>query len=302
MSGFAIIVLLAIGIPLLAFAVWQFLQEGLVRIDSGSVGLLIVRGKASSRVLTPGTHFVWPFRHQMIQGYPLRELTYLADGEAAEAENDFVDPPVQVRLGDRATAAVRYTIRFRLRPDALQTVHDRVGPDGIKRLVRDQSRRVVIEEFGSEKNGVDNAFGVERVELEARLGALMTEQLHDDGFDVLLFNLRGVDLGSIEAAIEGTVRAKAELQLEAATSEVRRLRLENEAASVEQLAATLSDQVLRYRLIELGREALDQWDGRIVLGDGRMMRSVPDQAAIAPASDGGAPAGGDAEQPPSETL
>ena len=77
MSPFAIIVFLVIGVPLLAFAVWQLLQEGLVRIDSGSVGLLIVRGKASDRILTPGSHFVWPFRHQMIQGYPLREMTYL---------------------------------------------------------------------------------------------------------------------------------------------------------------------------------------------------------------------------------
>lgn len=300
MSGLAIIILLAIGIPLLAFAVWQFLQEGLVRIDSGSVGLLIVRGKASSRVLTPGAHFVWPFRHQMIQGYPLRELTYMADSDAVEGENDFVDPPVPVRLGDRATATVRYTLRFRLRPDALQGIHERVGPEGIKRLVRDQSRRVVIEEFGSEKNGVGNAFGAERVELEARLGELMSEQLLADGFDLLLFNLRGVDLGSIEAAIEGTVRAKAELDLEAANSEVRRLRMENEAASVEQLAATLSDQVLRYRLIELGREALEHWDGRIMIDDGRVLRVAADQASIAQVSEAPVEVA-DVEQPPSGT-
>ena len=86
MSGIAIVVLLVIGLPLLAFAVWQLLQEALVRIDSGSVGLLIVRGKATDKILTPGAHFVWPFRHQMIQGYPLRELTYLtADDGGVEA-------------------------------------------------------------------------------------------------------------------------------------------------------------------------------------------------------------------------
>jgi regulator of protease activity HflC (stomatin/prohibitin superfamily) len=270
MSGIAVIVLLVIGIPLLAFAVWQLAQESLVRIDSGSVGILIVRGKTTNRVLTPGNHFILPFRAQMIQGYPLRELTYLADPNDSDEEYDYVDPPVPARLGDRALVAVRYTIRFQIRPDSLQSVHDRFGPDGIHRVIRDESRRVIIAELGASGYGIEDAFGSRRVVLEERLGARMTEALGADGFDVRLFNLRGIELGPLETVIEATVRAKAELELETASAQVRRLRVENELATYDQLAGALSDEVLRYRMVELGREALQRWDGRIVLGDPMM--------------------------------
>jgi regulator of protease activity HflC (stomatin/prohibitin superfamily) len=279
MSGIAIVVFLIIGLPLLAFAAWQLLQEGLVRIDSGSVGLLIVRGKASERSLMPGAHFVWPFRHQMIQVYPLRELTYLTDDQAGVDVSDLADPPLSARLGDRAAVSVYYTIRFRLRPDALRDLHERVGPDGIKRLVRDQSRRVIIDELGSDRCGIDDVFGAHRDVLEARLAERLREALHDDGFDVGMFNLRSIDLGSIDAVIADTKRAEAELALEHADARVRAVRLEHEVETAEQLASSLTDAVLHYRRIELGREALRRWDGRIVVGDVGAARSVA--AAIA---------------------
>jgi regulator of protease activity HflC (stomatin/prohibitin superfamily) len=284
MSGVAIVVLVVIGVPLLAFAVWQLLQEGLVRIDSGSVGLLIVRGKASDRILTPGAHFVWPFRHQMIQGYPLRELTYLTANDSGIDQMDFSDPPLVARLGDRAAVSVLYTIRFSIRPEALRDLHERVGPDGLKRLVRDESRRVIIHELGSEENGIDQAFGPARDRLEAKLAARVIDVLHDDGFTVGMFNLRGIDLGAVDEVIADTVRAKAELELEKAEAKVRKLRMDNEAKSTAQLGSSLTDAVLRYRQIELGREALRGWDGRIVIGESALSRAVAFSPATAPES------------------
>ena len=41
-----------------------------------------------------------------------------------------------------------------------------------------------------------------------------------------------------------------------------------------QLASSLTDAVLRYRQIELGREALQRWDGRIVIGDSALARAA----------------------------
>ena len=146
MSGIAIAVLLLIALPAMLFGVWQVLQAAMVRVDSGTVGLLIVRGVATERVLGPGLHFVMPYRKQMIQGYPLREMTYLtlAGGEADST--DYADEPLHARLGDRAPALVSYTLRFRIRPDGLPTIHERVGLEGIKRLIRDESQRVVLTE------------------------------------------------------------------------------------------------------------------------------------------------------------
>jgi regulator of protease activity HflC (stomatin/prohibitin superfamily) len=288
MSGIAIVVLLVIGVPLLAFAVWQLMQEALVRIDSGSVGLLIVRGKASDKVLTPGAHFVWPFRQQMIQGYPLRELTYLTADDGGVEDTDFFDPPMMARLGDRAAVSVYYTIRFRIRPDGLREIHERVGPDGLKRLVRDQSRRVIIEELASDAYGIDDVFGSAREQLEAKLAARVIELFHDDGFEVGMFNLRGITLGSIDDVIAGTVRAKAELELEKVDARVRKLRVDNEAKTTPQLASSLTDTVLRYRQIELWREALQRWDGRVVIGDTSVARPIAAPQAAATDSAGAA--------------
>ena len=274
MSGIAILVVLVIGLPLLAFAVWQLLQEALVRIESGSVGLLIVRGKASDRILLPGAHFIWPFRHQMIQGYPMRELTYLTADDDGVEETDFSDPPLTARLGDRAEVSVYYTIRFRIMPDSLRELHERVGPDGLKRLVRDHSRRDIINELASDVYGIDDAFGGARDQLEAKLAARVIESLHEDGFEVGMFNLRGIDLGSVDEIVGGAVRAKAGLELEKADARVRKLRVDNEAKTTAQLASSLTDAVLRYRQIELGREALQRWDGRIVIGDAAVARAV----------------------------
>jgi regulator of protease activity HflC (stomatin/prohibitin superfamily) len=274
MSGIAIVVLLVIGLPLLAFAVWQLLQEGLVRIESGSVGLLIVRGKASDRILMPGAHFIWPFRHQMIQGYPMRELTYLTADDGGVEDTDFSDPPLTARLGDRAEVSVYYTIRFRILPDSLRALHERVGPDGLKRLVRDHSRRDIINELASDVYGIDDAFGAARDQLEAKLAARVIESLHEDGFEVDMFNLRGIGLGSVDEIVGGAVRAKAGLELEKANARVRELRVDNEAKTTAQLASYLTDAVLRYRQIELGREALQRWDGRIVIGDTALARAA----------------------------
>jgi len=274
MSGPAIVILLGIGLPLLAFAVWQLLQEALVHVDSGSVGLLIVRGKATDRVLTPGPHLVLPFRHQMIQGYPIRELTYLTTDDGAVEPTDYADPPLRVRLGDRARVSVGYTIRFRIRPDGLRDVHERVGPDGIKRSIRDHSRRVLVDELSSDAYGIDDAFTAARERLEATLRSRLVETLHREGFEVVMFSLRDIDLGSVDDVIDATTRAKAGLELEQAAARVRTLRVENEAETTGQLAATLSDAVVRYRQIELGREALQRWDGRIVVSDAAAARTL----------------------------
>ena len=102
----------------------------------------------------------------------------------------------------------------------------------------------------------------------------MIESFHEDGFEVGMFNLRGIDFGSVNEVIAGTVRAKAELELEKADARVRKLRVENEAKTSAQLASSLTDSVLRYRQIELGREALQRWDGRIVIGDAAVARAV----------------------------
>src|SRR6188474_776496 len=88
-------------VPLLAWAIFEVVRRGLVYIDAGSAGLVLVRGKTTERGLEPGPHFVWPFRQQGIAVYPLRELTYLATDGGVD-RMDFGDPPLHAQLGDHA--------------------------------------------------------------------------------------------------------------------------------------------------------------------------------------------------------
>ena len=73
MSTFAIIVLVLLVIGVIGFVAWQVLNEARVRIESGTVGLVIARGAATERALEPGVHYIWPYRQQLVQRYPLRE-------------------------------------------------------------------------------------------------------------------------------------------------------------------------------------------------------------------------------------
>lgn len=283
MNAIVIVVLLLVIISLVVFAVWQFLQTALVHIDSGTVGLLIVRGKATGRTLTPGTHFVMPFRQQSIQGYPLRDLTYLTTDQTVE-DSDYADPPLEATLGDRAGVLVQYTIRFRIRPEGLLEIHERLGPQGIKPFVRDVSRQIIIDDLADESRTVDDAFGTPFAELEKALGARIEDALQQHGFEPIMFHLRTVDVGALEDVVSRTVRARLELDLERALAEVRDLRIENEGASNERLAG-VTDEVLRYRQIELLREALQRWDGKLVVDDHttRMFGAAPATADGAPA-------------------
>jgi regulator of protease activity HflC (stomatin/prohibitin superfamily) len=261
-SGWGLVVFAVLAVPLLMFGVFQFFQEAMVRIPTGTVGLVIVRGKATERVLTPGAHIIWPFRKQMIQSYPLRDLTYLTGLPGDSGENDYADLPMRARLGDRTEVMVLYTVRFRIHTDDLPRIHEHLGPDGIKPFMRDVTRKVISEHLRASSFGVDHVFGDDRNQLEAVLTDELTTALLAGGFDVLMFHLRDIDLGEVGEVVNETVRATLQIELERRAAQVRALRVEHEAQQVDRLAATLSDDVLRYRQIELGREALDRWDGR----------------------------------------
>jgi regulator of protease activity HflC (stomatin/prohibitin superfamily) len=275
MNTTSTVILIVILVPLVIFAVWQFLQLALVHIESGTLGLLIVRGKATSRTLPPGTHFVLPFRQTMIQVYPLRDLTYLTSAHPVE-DTDYADRPFTASMGDRTTVEVFYTIRFRIRSEGLTSIHERFGPDGIKPFVRDLSRQVIADELADASHGVEDTFGEGFAQVETTIGTRIATTLQDAGFELLMFHLRDLDIGALGEVITRTVRAKLELDHERAMAQVRALRIEHESASNAGLANELTDEVLRYRRIELGRDALARWDGRLVVGEA-LARGLADE-------------------------
>ena len=265
MSWVAVVVLIVVGLPLLLFALWWVLQELRVEVESGSVALVLQRGVATEKTLEPGLHFVRPYAKRTMQIYPLRELTYLAGAGQQPQASDLQDDPLELYLGDRTAVAANYTIRFRVRPAQLRDLHERIGPEGIRGVVRDRSRQVLLDRLGEAGTTYADLFGEARGALQASLAEHLAAALERDCLELVLFTLREVDLGETGEMVQAAVRGRAELDREDAAAAVRLARVRNENEINTLLVGGLADEVIRYRQIELWREYVQRWDGHVGL-------------------------------------
>jgi regulator of protease activity HflC (stomatin/prohibitin superfamily) len=253
------IVFLAVAVPLVGFLVWLLLNESFVRIEPGNLGLLLVKGKATDEALLPGPHFVPAFRRRMVQEYPSNELSFRAGeqdaaSDTAESGLERGGPPLRVMLGDRATLGIGYTIRFRLDPARLRSIHERFSPDGLWAAVRDVSGRTLRAALSEPQVGIDDLFGPARQSLEGVLAAAVGAALAADGFETTLFCLGDLDLGRTGEVIQATVRARHELAQEEAEAATRLARVRIDAELEPFLANVASGAALRYREVDVWRE------------------------------------------------
>jgi regulator of protease activity HflC (stomatin/prohibitin superfamily) len=254
-----VIVFLVVALPLLGFLLFLLLESSFVRVEPGQLGLVLVRGKPTDRALAPGRHFVPSFRRRMVQAYPSNELAYRAGGAdevevAAESDLEHVGPALRATLGDRAVVDVGYTVRFRVQPAQLRSVHERFSPDGLWSAVRDTSSRVVRARLGVPEVGVDDLFGAARDELQEHLGHALRDALEAEGFELTMFAFGDLDLGRTGEVIQGTVRARHELEREEAESATRVARARIDADLEPYLGGAATDAALRYREIEVWRD------------------------------------------------
>jgi hypothetical protein len=192
-----------IGVPLVGFLLYLLFDSSFVRVEPGRLGLLVVKGRATDKSLLPGPHWVPSLRRMSVIEYPSLELSYRAgdDGSAdaggspGTSDLEHSGPALAVTFGDRAAATVFYTLRFRLEPGQLRSIHERFGPDGLWGIVRDQADRTVAGVLNDPSHTIEDLFGARRADLQAALAGAVTESLAADGFHVTLFHLRGVDLG-----------------------------------------------------------------------------------------------------------
>ena len=156
MSTVGWIILAVLLLPMIGILIWWIILVSVVRIPSGSLGLLTVKGRATDTTLLPGSHFLLTLVRRMVEEYPSVELAYRASSQdpapGADAAGtelrrspqlDQPGPALTVTLGDRTTAVLSFTVRFVLMPEQLRTVHERFGPTGIFGIVRDESHRAV---------------------------------------------------------------------------------------------------------------------------------------------------------------
>ncbi len=138
-------ILVLILAPTILFIIWLVLLETSVKIDPGTIGLALLRGKSTGRTLTPGRHFVRPWQKLMIQKYPSRELALVAGGvQQANPDVDYLDDT-------RAVAAERPR-RGRGQLHRALSTHPRQGA-GDPRVVR--TRRDLVGPARREPAHVD---------------------------------------------------------------------------------------------------------------------------------------------------
>jgi regulator of protease activity HflC (stomatin/prohibitin superfamily) len=268
-----LLIFLLIGIPVVLVVVWLVLLEASVQIAPGTIGLVLLRGRTTNRVLTPGRHFLSPFRRSMVATYPSREVTYLATQEWSETSATSTiersDAPLPVRLGDRTACRISYTVRFRIDQPQLPLVHDRFGPDGFWAVVRDETRRSLITQLAAGSVTCDDLRASKWAELEAKLADVLHGTLEAVGLDMTFFSLVDSGLGEADEIVQAAVRAR----LEVARRQAERL-----TSDETESARTLPDEVLRYRQFEVWRDLVGRWNGRTPLPIGL----APDMSAGLP--------------------
>src|SRR6476661_5433814 len=183
MSAVAWIILLVLVLPMLVLLGWAVMRSSFVRVPSGSLGLLMVKGRATDKSLLPGAHFVAALRRRMVELYPSVELAFRADGEVDDSALTSSAPPLTVTLGDRTTVTVTVTVRFRLMPDQLRLIHERFGPQGIFNVVRDETSRAVQRGLGAPDIGVKDLLGASRQVTESAVAQSVAEALQRDGME-----------------------------------------------------------------------------------------------------------------------
>ena len=251
MSPAGWIILLFFVVPAIGLLVWSVLAGSIIRVPSGWLGLVLLRGRPTDRTVRPGVNFVFTLFRRIVVLYPSVELTYRA-GESATRETSVLSssgPTLDLWLGDRTRASLLYIVRFRLPPDQLRAVHERLGPQGIFGFVRDKSAFVLTDLLSEDGIGVDDLLGSAMLQTGPRLAESLSAALADDGIEVTEFGLRAMDLGRTGDVIQATARARHEQRLEAASAETRRASALNDAA-LSTTSAEVARSAWRYRKLD----------------------------------------------------
>ena len=252
------IVVLVIAVPLFGLLAWLLLDDALVRIEPGDLGLVVVRGKATNRSLVPGPHLVPAFRRTTVQQYPALELVYRTSSATAvdivTSDLESVGPALRVVMGDRSEAVIGYTVRFQLDPDRLKLVHQRFGREGIWSAVRDSTSVAIRTKLREPKVSIDKLVGPAAKALELNLSVVIHDALDACGLQLVAFSFGDLDLGYTGEVMQATARARFELEREEAEAATRLAKASIDAQMQPSLAMLTSDLALRYREVDAWRD------------------------------------------------
>ncbi len=210
-----------LALAVVAFNVWR---RTVIRINDREMGLVLRRGAATDKVLDPGEHTLTPFVESIVT-YPSHELTYLVVEDklvdtVQGKEADFADHPLDITTADKATANILYTVRCRISKSGVRHIHDRFGRNGIKGVIRDESRHIIRLALNEKNYTARDLLGSSRAQVEMAISERLKERLAANGLEMTHFGLREADLGELGKQLDAQMRTIEELKLEQEKSNV----------------------------------------------------------------------------------
>ena len=183
-------------------------------------------------------------------------------------------------LGDGADVSIVFTLRFRLLPEELRSIHERFGQVGIWSAIRDLSTSAVRSTLAAPGMGLDNLRVEGRGPVSDTLRQAVGEELRAAGFGLTLFSLGNSDLGASNEVVQATMRARLELEREDAEAPVRLARARHDAELQPFVTGDASSVALRYRENEVWRDL-----ARFLAADRALVMSAPTRQAVAAAAE-----------------
>ena len=229
-------------------------------VNYGEVAVVTQFGKIV-RIASSGLNFKLPFVENA-EFFRTQKLIYETSEEAVSSKADYKDQPVDSSTEDGQQVSIRYTVRFRLMPEKIQSIAENIGHEEqvVERIIKTESRSVVRNVAREFKAGQLYTGDVFR--FQEQVSNLLRDSFLKNGIELDEFLVRQVKFGQeYVSAVEQKQIESERVKTEEYKAEQEKFRkaqaitkAEGEARSQEILRASISDQLLQ-------KLAIDKWNG-----------------------------------------
>lgn len=176
-------------IAIIVIAIIFLALSGLRSIGAGEVGVQFSKIKGVlPEELDEGWHWVIPGLVQITR-YSIRSQTYtmsaaIGEGVVRDADTLWVPTAEGLKVG------LDLTVRYRLKPEMVDQVHQKIGPDFSEKIIRPTIRatlRLIVSEYG-----IMDVYGAKREEIQRKAETKLREKLAKDGIEIEAVMLRDV--------------------------------------------------------------------------------------------------------------
>lgn len=177
------------AIAVILIAIGFLALSGLRSIGAGDVGVQFSRmSGVLPEELDEGWHWVIPGLVQ-ITHYSIRSQTYtmsamIGEGVVRDADTLWVPTTEGLKVG------MDLTVRYRLKPETVDQVHQKLGPNFAENILRPSIRatlRLIVSEYG-----IMDVYGPKREEIQQKAETKLKERLAKDGIEIESIMLRDV--------------------------------------------------------------------------------------------------------------